>query len=230
MNRKNIIIILLVLVLVALILFFSLWFDKNWGRQEVIGDHSPSWQEPSTNPPESSPATDPEESSEPENNPQEDEDTSKKVVAPDFSVYNVEGEKVQLSDFIGKPIILNFWASWCGPCKGEMPAFQAKFEEYGDDVHFLMINLTDGEKETAEGAYTFILDQEYTFPVYFDTASEAVSGYGIRSIPTTFFIDAEGYAIAQATGAIDAETLQKGIDLIYTAPEETEENNENPDA
>ena len=111
-----------------------------------------------------------------------------------------------------------------------MPVFQAKYEDYGEEIHFLMVNLTDNEKETPETAYLYVTDQGYTFPIYFDTASEAVSAYGIRSIPTTFFIDADGYAIAQATGAIDAETLQKGIDLILPEQEEVPENEENPDA
>ena len=138
-----------------------------------------------------------------------------KVLAPDFTVYDLDGNEVKLSDFIGKPVVLNFWASWCGPCKLEMPDFNEKYQELGDEVQFLMINLTDGSGETLESASGFIAEQGYVFPVFYDAASDAANTYGIYSIPTTFFIDAEGYAIAQATGAIDAETLQRGIDMIY---------------
>lgn len=96
----------------------------------------------------------------------------------------------------------------------EMPEFHAKYLALGESVQFLMINLTDGARETVEGASAYIAGQGYTFPVYYDTQENAANTYGIYSIPTTIFIDAEGCAIAMARGAIDADTLQRGIDLI----------------
>jgi thiol-disulfide isomerase/thioredoxin len=141
-------------------------------------------------------------------------ETEQKIKAPDFTVYDTDGNEVHLADYIGKPIVLNFWASWCGPCQSEMPDFHEKYLELGDDVHFLMINMTDGARETVESASAFIAKNVYAFPVFYDTKSDAASIYGAYSLPTTFFIDADGYAIAQATGAIDAETLQRGLDMI----------------
>lgn len=142
------------------------------------------------------------------------EQTAQKIEAPDFIVYDAQGNEVRLSDYFGKPIVLNFWASWCGPCQSEMPDFHEKYLQLGEDIHFLMINMTDGSRETIESAAAFISENEYTFPVLYDTQSSAALTYGAYSLPTTFFIDAEGYAIAQATGAIDADTLQRGIDMI----------------
>lgn len=139
---------------------------------------------------------------------------AEKVLAPDFTVYDQEGNEVHLSDFTGKPIVLNFWASWCGPCKMEMPDFHEKYLELGEEVHFLMINMTDGSRETVDSASEFISGQGYTFPVFYDTQADAAMTYGAYSLPTTYFIDGEGCAIAQATGAIQAETLQRGIDMI----------------
>lgn len=136
-----------------------------------------------------------------------------KVLVPDFTVYDSEGNEVHLSDFTGKPIVLNFWASWCGPCKMEMPDFDDAYAELGEDVHFLMVNMTSG-RETLESATSFIEEQGYSFPVYYDTDADAAMTYGVYSLPTTLFIDADGYGIAQATGAINAETLQRGINMI----------------
>ena len=137
-----------------------------------------------------------------------------KMKAPDFTVYDADGNEVHLTDFVGKPIVLNFWASWCGPCKMEMPDFNEKYLELGEEVQFLMINMTDGSRETVEIASEFIKESGYSFPVFYDTKMDAANTYGAYSLPMTFFIDAEGYPVARATGAIDAETLMRGIDMI----------------
>lgn len=137
--------------------------------------------------------------------------------APDFTVYDLEGNAHQLSDFFGKPIVLNFWASWCGPCKSEMPDFDAACAELDGQVEFLMVNMTDGSRETVDTASAFIEEQGYTFPVYYDTEQSAAYMYGVYSLPTTYFIDREGNLAAQAKGAISVDILQQGIDMIYTA-------------
>ena len=136
-------------------------------------------------------------------------------LAPDFTVYDLEGNAHKLSDFRGKPVLLNFWASWCGPCQMEMPDFNEKYLELGEEVHFLMINMADGKRETVESASAFIQENGYTLPVFYDTDSIAGYIYQVYSLPTTFFIDANGNAVAQVPGGISAATLQRGIDMIY---------------
>lgn len=168
--------------------------EENQTRQETEPEQTPQETEPE------------------QTQPQETEPEG--ILAPDFTVYDAEGNEVHLSDFIGKPVVLNFWATWCGPCKSELPDFNEKYLEHGENVQFLMVDLTDGRQETVEGASAFVAQQGYTFPVFFDTESEAVMAYGINAIPTTFFINAEGYAVGQVVGMIDAQTLQEGIDMI----------------
>ena len=143
-----------------------------------------------------------------------------KTAAPDFTFYDREGNAHTLSEFQGKPVILNFWASWCGPCKSEMPDLEEAYRKYGEDIHFVMVNLTDGNSETVETASSYIDGQGYTFPVYYDIDPEgahALAGaeaYQVNSIPITYFIDAEGNIVAYASGMMSSARLQSGIDLI----------------
>ena len=138
-------------------------------------------------------------------------------IAPDFTMLDRDGNEVTLSSFFDKPIILNFWASWCGPCKSEMPDIQKSYEKYGEEVHFLIVNCTDGSRETMDTAMAFLEDTGYTFPVYFDTTSMGAYTYGASSIPLTFFIHADGSPAAYYMGAMSESILQQGIDLIYTS-------------
>ena len=99
-----------------------------------------------------------------------------------------------------------------------MSDFNEKYQALGEDVQFLMVNMTDGRRETVETASEFIKSQGYTFPVFYDTAAEAASVYGVYSLPSTYFIDADGHGVTWTQQAIDGETLQRAIDMIYQAP------------
>ena len=110
----------------------------------------------------------------------------------DFQLEDSNGNKVKLSDIKDKPIVLNFWASWCGPCKNEMPDFDEVYKEYGKDVEFMMVNLTDGAQETKNTAKSFIDKEGYSFPVYYDVDEEGARAYNVMSIPVTYFINMYG--------------------------------------
>jgi len=143
-----------------------------------------------------------------------DDTQTDEIAAPDFTVIDMDGSSVSLSDFKGKPVVVNFWASWCGPCKSEMPDFNEVYHEYGNDIVFMMVNMTDGGQETVSSAKEFLSTQPYDFPVYFDVNIEAAIAYSVTSIPTTYFIDADGNIGAYATGMLDYETIVTGIEMI----------------
>ena len=125
-----------------------------------------------------------------------EEGTADVVAAPDFTVLDGEGQEVSLSSFLGQPVVLNFWATWCGPCQSEMPYFEEVVAECGDEVVFMMVNLTDGSGDTVETASAFIEEAGYTFPVYYDVYLEGAYAYQVNSVPATYFIDADGQMIA----------------------------------
>jgi len=133
--------------------------------------------------------------------------------APDITVLDINGNEVQLSSLFGKPIVLNFWATWCPACVQESPYFEKLYREMGDEVHFMKVNLLDGRREVRDNVDRFIENHDYTFPVYFDETGLASAPYGIRSIPMTFFIDTDGNLAAAAQGAVDEQMLRQGINM-----------------
>jgi peroxiredoxin len=144
----------------------------------------------------------------------EEETTESPYLAPDFTVYDYEGNEVKLSDFRGKPIVLNFWARNCGYCTMEMPDFQAAYDKYGDKVVFLMVCFTSFSNRGVEYEKEYIDQNGYTFPVYYDTENSAVSRYGINSIPQTFFINSDFDLYTYMPGMIFAELLEQCIGYI----------------
>ena len=140
-------------------------------------------------------------------------ETQEAFPAPDFTALDEQGNKVRLSDYKGKPIVLNFWATWCHYCKEEMPDFQTAFEKY-PDVQFVMVNATDGVRETKEKAEDYLKDEGFTFPVLFDTEEEAVYNYYVTGFPSTYFIDENMNLVTYGSGQLSLENLEKGIALI----------------
>lgn len=134
------------------------------------------------------------------------------VLAPDFTVYTPEGEAVKLSQLQGKPVVLNLWTSWCIYCKQEMPDFEKLYERYGQDVHFLMVNVTGAD--TRAEAEKYIADSGHNFPVYYDTDGSLAKNYYTGSVPTTYFFNAKGEAVTYVPGAVSGDILEQGIQMI----------------
>ena len=110
-------------------------------------------------------------------------------LAPDFTLTGLDGQEVSLSDFRGKPVLINFWASWCGPCRIEMPLLQEVYEQWtSKGLVLLAVNLQESQGTVEE----FIEGAGYTFPVLLAPGNKVPLSYNIRGIPATFFIDADG--------------------------------------
>ena len=126
-------------------------------------------------------------------------------VAPDFEIETFGGETLRLSDLNGKVVVLNFWASWCPPCRWEMPFFETMWQEYRDrDVVFVGIAMSD----TLENASAFAEESGVTYPIALDTTNEIVRAYEILSLPTTFFIGKDGNIERKLTSAANEGLLK----------------------
>lgn len=136
------------------------------------------------------------------------------ALVPDFSLNTLEGGTASLSDFRGKVVVLNFWTSWCPPCKAEMPEFETLNQEFEDagDVVLVTINLTDGQRETKEKAAEYIKDGGYTFRVLLDEKGEVGGMFGIEYIPTTAVIDAKGRLVTGVQGGTTATAVREMVD------------------
>ena len=134
--------------------------------------------------------------------------------APDFFLRTLNGRSVRLSDYRGKTVVLNFWASWCPPCRREMPDFQTLWEERGpsgpDDLVILAVNLLP--EDTIAAAEGFVEEFGLTFPILLDTSrGEVARRYGVRALPATFFIDRAGIVRTTALGSVFGHLLEVGV-------------------
>lgn len=147
-------------------------------------------------------------------------DTSDRVEAPDFTLVDQFGEEHKLSDYKGKVVFLNFWATWCPPCREEMPDIEALYKEYGENSEDLIIlsvanpktkdNPNNNDK-TIEEVTKFMEDNGYSYPTLMDTTGDVLLQYYITAFPTTFMIDREGRVIGYASGALTKDIMKNII-------------------
>jgi thiol-disulfide isomerase/thioredoxin len=131
--------------------------------------------------------------------------------APDFTLESLGGQSVSLASLQGKPVVLNFFATWCGPCKYELPAFQAMAERHADrGLTFLLVDL----QEDAEQVAPFLESLKVSLPAVLDESGRVTKTYRVRGLPSTFFVDREGVIRAVQLGALDDRALEGGIAKI----------------
>jgi cytochrome c biogenesis protein CcmG/thiol:disulfide interchange protein DsbE len=136
--------------------------------------------------------------------------------APPFTLENLQPGQppVSLQGLRGKPVVLNFWASWCGPCRKEMPAFQATHESLGDKVTFIGID----NKDYRDSALEFVKKTGVRYASGFDPAGTVASSYGVIGMPVTFFISEKGKLLESRTGEMNRDELEATISRLYDLP------------
>ncbi|KOO49582.1 peroxiredoxin family protein [Viridibacillus arvi] len=136
-------------------------------------------------------------------------------LAPDFELETLDGKKVKLSDFRGKKVILNFWATWCPPCKAEIPHMQKYYEKFAkeDNFEIVAVNLTS-QQEKVKYVKKFVKTYEMTFPVLLDTEGEQMRTYEIYTIPTTYFLDTKGIIQKKVIGPVDQDSMRESVKAL----------------
>lgn len=129
--------------------------------------------------------------------------------APAITLNNVDGQVVNLSDFHGRPVLINFWATWCPPCRAEMPDFQAIHRELGDKVAIIAVNAT--AQDEVANVQPFMDEFGITFPVLLDTTGQVMSNYNVRGLPTTIFVDSDGVVQEVFTGAVNKAYIESKL-------------------
>lgn len=137
-------------------------------------------------------------------------------IPPDFVLSSLSGETFRLSDLKGKKVILNFWASWCGPCKAEMPHMQKYYKKYkdSDNVEIVAVNLSESEKRGQKGIEEFVDAYGLTFPIPLDKEGAVMKAYKVLIIPTTYFIGTDGKVGQMITGPMDEKRIKELVDQL----------------
>ncbi|MDW2884672.1 peroxiredoxin family protein [Exiguobacterium artemiae] len=141
---------------------------------------------------------------------QVDKTEEKKERATDFSLQTTDGKTIRLSDYRGKKVILNFWATWCPPCKAEMPHMQKFYEAHHDEVEVIAVNLTSLDNGNA-ALEKFIQDYKLSFTIPLDRDGEVGNQYKAYTIPTSYLIDADGFIEQKIIGPMNEEMMEELI-------------------
>ena len=149
--------------------------------------------------------------------PAEEQKKPQGQAAPVVTFYNAAGNAITVESFRDKPVVLCYWASWATGSADTLDLIAKYYAEYSDKVHFVVINLTNSEKETREAADAFLADKNYPFPIYYDTDGVCRTSYAVNTVPTTFFLEDDAYAVAYSKGKLTKRVLLAGIAYILKA-------------
>ncbi len=174
----------------------------------VVGCGSTSTPEPTPLPPTATPVVTVETATPASNASAASSGNANAIPAPDFTLQTLDGESVSLSDYRGKLVMINFWASWCPPCNSEMPDLQRYYEQHQDDDFIILgVNYQD----TPDKVQAFVEKYGVTFPILLDSDGRVANLFGVQGLPTSFFVDKEGNVLGYQPGPVTKEMLEDGI-------------------
>ncbi len=128
--------------------------------------------------------------------------------APDFTLETLYGQEISLSELQGKKVLLNFWASWCGPCRSEMPDLE-KLHKVHENIEILAVNI----KEEKGKVLNYVIASNYSFPIALDRSGKIANKYLVRGIPVSYFLNEKGKIIAKHTGALNYDKMKEFLNL-----------------
>lgn len=208
---KKVLLIVLLVGMLGWTVYEFILSENDTSRDEVMLDENTEEEEPEILEEETSGV--PGKSEENEDVLQESEKQEESVVglnvgdmAPDFQLTTLDGEEVALSDYRGSRVWINFWATWCPPCRAEMPDMEEFYKQ--NDVEILAINLTETEPSTDQ-VQRFVDEYELTFPILLDEVIEVATAYRIQPIPTSFMLDSEGVIQFKSFGPLTYEQMEE---------------------
>jgi cytochrome c biogenesis protein CcmG/thiol:disulfide interchange protein DsbE len=132
--------------------------------------------------------------------------------APAFTLQGIDNQPYEIGSSLEKPVVLNFWASWCGPCQQEAPELEKLYKEYGKIMEIYGVNMTNSD--TLDGVESFLMEYQLTFPILLDKTGEISDTYRVISIPTTFFINKKGIIVDQIIGYGGTEIFREKIEKL----------------
>ena len=139
-----------------------------------------------------------------------------KLADYDAIVYTADGQPKKMTEIAaGKPLVINFWATWCPYCVQEMPDFQGIYHDYGDKISFAFVDSTDGRRETKEVAQTWLAENGLDdLPAYYDTDLDATATFGASSLPATVIVSADGNILMAKPGRINDASMRSALDTL----------------
>lgn len=207
-NKRGVIVAAIALVVVLVLAFV--------GYQVLAPKQAETQPAAQSSQPQSADAS--QQQSQPSSQPQSQQSQKEPLKLADYdaTVYTADGQPKKMTELAaGKPLVINFWATWCPYCVQEMPDFQRIFHDYGDKISFAFVDSTDGRRETKEAAQSWLAENGLDdLPAYYDTDLDATATFGASSLPSTVVVSSNGEILMAKPGRINDASMRSALDTL----------------